>query len=87
MVGDKTKSTLQSAFEWPAIRSLVRRMVDLVRKNWHQIIEEQMRWRELLYVEWNGHKGGCMVERLSTNPKQISFGYRLNHSMPTVRTV
>jgi hypothetical protein len=37
-------------------------MVDLVRNNWHQIDEEQRRWKDLLYVEWTRHKNGYVAE-------------------------
>lgn len=33
-------------------------MVDLVQKNWHQIEDEQKRWKDLLYVEWDRYKSG-----------------------------
>ncbi len=38
-------------------------LVDLVRNNWHQIVEEQVRWRDLLYVEWNRHRSGYIPRR------------------------
>lgn len=30
-------------------------LVELVEKNWHQIVSEQIRWRELLCREWSLH--------------------------------
>lgn len=43
-------------------KGLLVNMVDLVRKNWHPIMEEQRRWKDLLYVEWNRHKIGHIPE-------------------------
>jgi len=35
---------------------------DIVRKNWHPIVEELMRWEDLPYVEWNSHKSNYILK-------------------------
>ena len=51
--------------------------VVLARKNWHSIVEEQRRWRELLYVEWSRHKTGHMPEE-----PVLSLSNGVIHSSP-----